>query len=152
MVVIFIAAICLLGAARAAPHDVENDHPHHAATVPALSSTGMPDSANPTIETAVPIKEHGDMAMHGSAGMDGMDMDMAGMDDDSHAHKHNNASVSAPIPPDQMTYWLWPEHRGLLYAHVSLMIVSWGFLLPVGVCPPDLHHFAISTPLPFPFQ
>ena len=43
-----------------------------------------------------------------------------------------NASDSTPIdmPP---TYWTWPEHRGLLYGHISLMVVAWIFILPIGV-------------------
>ena len=66
----------------------------------------------------------------------GMDMDMDNMNDmngmDHHPH-HNAYIIDGPIPPDQMSYWLWPEHRGLLYAHITIMTISWGFLLPVGM-------------------
>jgi hypothetical protein len=147
-VLIFIAAIYLL-AARAAPHDGDDDYGDHhlpAAAVPTAPSNGTPDSGNPKMDYSTTVKEHGDMDMgdFGMGGKEGMDMD--GMDDMGHdhpAHKHNS-SVSAPISPDEMSYWLWPEHRGLLYAHISIMIVSWGFLLPVGKLP--------QTCPSFPFQ
>jgi hypothetical protein len=144
-VVIFIAAIYLL-AARAAPHNGDDDDDddddygdHHlpAAAAPTVPANGTPDSGNPKMDYSATVKEHGDMDM-GDFGMGGKegtdDMDMDGMGHDHPAHKHNS-SVSAPISPDKMSYWLWPEHRGLLYAHVSIMIVSWGFLLPVGKLP-----------------
>jgi hypothetical protein len=139
-VVIFIAAISLL-AARAAPHD-DGDHHLPPAAAPTVPANGTPDSGNPKLDYSTTVEEHGDMdmgdfGMGEKEGMDGADMDgmdMDGMGHDHPAHKHNS-SVSAPISPDQMSYWLWPEHRGLLYAHISIMIVSWGFLLPVGTCP-----------------
>ena len=56
-------------------------------------------------------------------------MDMDGM---THEEHHHNATDDGPIPPEEMSYWLWPEHRGLLYTHILLMVVSWGFLLPIG--------------------
>lgn len=138
-VVIFIAAICL-AAARAAPHgggdDDDDDYndPLPAAPVP---SNGPPGSGNPDIDYTAPVKEHGgmDMDMDTGDGMGGMDMDKG-------AQKGHNSSASAPLAPDQMSYWLWPEHRGLLYTHICLMIVSWGFLLPVGM-------FAHAHPPPF---
>jgi hypothetical protein len=142
-VVIFIAAIYLL-AAQAAPHDGDDDddygdHHHPAAPTPTVPANGTPESGNPKVDYSATVKEHGDMdmgdfGMGGKEGTDGMDMDdgMDGMGHGHPAHKHN---VSAPISPDEMSYWLWPEHRGLLYAHISIMTVSWGFLLPVGKLP-----------------
>ena len=148
-VVIFIAAIFLL-AAWASPHDGDDDDygdDHLPAAAPTVPSNGTPDSGNPKMDYSTTVKEHGDMDKGdfglGSKedGMDGMDMDDMG--DDHPAHNHNS-SVSAPISPEQMSYWLWPEHRGLLYAHISIMIVSWGFLLPVGRLPQSCPR------LPFP--
>jgi hypothetical protein len=141
---IFVAAICLL-AVRGAPHDGydddddDDDDDHHppAAAVPIVPSNGTTDSANPKTDYVAPVKGDGDMDMDGGMGGVGMD----GMDDDSHASEHT--SVAAPISPDQMSYWLWPEHRGLLYAHICIMVISWGFLLPVGIASPQ-------DPPPFP--
>ena len=39
-------------------------------------------------------------------------------------------------PPDDggypPTYFAHPEHRGLIFAHIALMVASWIFMLPVG--------------------
>ena len=56
-----------------------------------------------------------------------MDMDMGMTMSESY-----NVSESNPI--DLLpTYWTWPEHRGLLYGHIILMVLAWVFILPVGV-------------------
>jgi hypothetical protein len=31
------------------------------------------------------------------------------------------------------TYFAYPEHRGVLYAHIGLMVASWIVLLPIGM-------------------
>jgi hypothetical protein len=62
-----------------------------------------------------------------------MDMDMEmDMGDMNHHPAHDHPVVDGPIPPEQMSYWLWPEHRGLLYGHILIMVFSWAFLLPLG--------------------
>lgn len=39
-----------------------------------------------------------------------------------------------PLPEDQYppTYFALAHHRGAIYAHISLMVVAWIFMLPVG--------------------
>ncbi len=61
---------------------------------------------------------HGDenMTMGGGSGMEGM------------------GEAAAPLPEEEYapTYFAHPEHKGVIYAHIIMMIVSWVFLLPVG--------------------
>jgi Domain of unknown function (DUF2427) len=125
---IFIAIIsCVL--AHAVPHGTENeDHddlvaaPQQSDVPSPVPSNGTPASGNPSIAYAPP-KE--DAHTHD----DDMDMGMDGM---THEEHHHNATEERPISPEEMSYWLWPEHRGLLYTHILLMVISWGFLLPIG--------------------
>jgi hypothetical protein len=129
---ILIAAICCV-ASQAAPHgteheDLEVTSPQQSPSIEAVPSNGTPIDANPAIAYIPPTKEE----VHPTNNDDmGMDMGMDDMDMGHDHHPHPPAD-DTPIPPEQMSYWLWPEHRGLLYAHISLMIVSWGFVLPVG--------------------
>lgn len=58
--------------------------------------------------------------------------------EDSTHHDANPGAGSAVIeyPP---TYFAHPEHTGLMYAHIALMIMSWVLLLPVGrLCYPNM--------------
>ena len=138
---LFISAICCL-AAQAVPHGHDHDDkievtaPSTTAAIDTIPTNGSPTAAKPTITYIDPdqnAKEtHSDMDMD-------MDMDMGGMEG-MHEHSHHNHTLpDGPIPPEKMSYWLWPEHRGLLYAHISLMIISWGFLLPVGTLARSLY-------------
>ena len=71
---------------------------------------------------------HGDenMTMGGGSGMEGM------------------GEAAAPLPEEEYapTYFAHPEHKGVIYAHIVTMIVSWVLLLPVGKTPPP------SSPAP----
>jgi hypothetical protein len=58
---------------------------------------------------------------HGDEG-DSMDMDM-GMGAEEPRPDYN------AYPP---TYFTHPEHRGLIYAHIALMVLSWIVILPIG--------------------
>lgn len=49
-----------------------------------------------------------------------MDMDMSAED------SKPDAGSYAP------TYFTHPEHRGLIYAHIGLMVLSWVVFLPIG--------------------
>lgn len=58
---------------------------------------------------------HGD---DGAMDMDNMDM---------------GAEEPKPDPDSYATtYFAYPEHRGVLYAHIGVMVASWIFLLPIG--------------------
>jgi hypothetical protein len=54
--------------------------------------------------------------------------------------------VATPVPADSFVpnYFAHSEHRGLMYAHISLMTLSWMFVLPVG----KLHNHAVASQLP----
>lgn len=63
---------------------------------------------------------------HGDEGADmDMDMDMGGGMD---------MSADQPLPDDQYppTYFSHSEHRGVLLAHIGLMILGWVVMLPLG--------------------
>lgn len=68
------------------------------------------------------VLAHGDE--HAGAGMD---MDMGGEMDMSAEAPQSDPESYAP------TYFTHPEHRGLIYAHVALMVISWVVFLPIGV-------------------
>lgn len=66
----------------------------------------------------------------------------------ANSNSHNAARVadmdmSMPEPAapvaDEITYdpnyMTHPEHRGLMYAHIGLMVLAWVFILPVGKFP-----------------
>jgi len=56
---------------------------------------------------------------------DGMDMAMG--DESMSAAEHH--VENSGYPP---TYFSHPEHRGLIYTHIALMVLSWVIVLPVG--------------------
>jgi hypothetical protein len=131
---LLISAICCL-AAQAVPHghhhdkEIEVTSPTTTPAIDSVPSNGTPAAAKPTI--AYIPHDHDVKETHSGMDMD-MDMDMDDMEG-MHEHGHHNHTLpDGPIPPELMSYWLWPEHRGLLYAHISLMVISWAFLLPVG--------------------
>jgi Domain of unknown function (DUF2427) len=134
---LFIAVLCCI-AAQAAPHGHEHDDADtvevsssdQTGSLEAVPSNGTPANANPTI-AYIPAKEENSHAMDTDMDMDMGMGDMGGME---HSNHHNHSIVEGPIPPEMMSYWLWPEHRGLLYAHIIIMTISWGFVLPVGTC------------------
>jgi hypothetical protein len=130
-ILIFVAAICCV-ASHAAPHGTEHEDSElpsqQTPSIEAVPSNGTPVDANSAIAYLPPKEE-----VHPAPTDDiGMDMGMDDMEMSHEEHSHPSAD-DTPISLEQMSYWLWPEHRGLLYAHVSLMIVSWGFLLPAGI-------------------
>ena len=131
-ILIFVAAVCCV-ASHAAPHGTEHEDgelptPQQTPSIEAVPSNGTPVDANPAIAYLPPKEE----VNPGQTDDMGMDMGMDNMEMGHGEHPHPSAD-DTPISPEHMSYWLWPEHRGLLYAHISLMIVSWGFLLPVGI-------------------
>ena len=128
---IFLAIIYFL-LVHAVPHGTEiEDHddlavaPQPSDVLSPVPSSSTPPLGNPSI-AYVPPKED----PHHSHD-DDMDMDM-GINGMTHEEHHHNATEEGPISPEKMSYWLWPEHRGLLYTHILLMVISWGFLLPIG--------------------
>ncbi|KAL1997696.1 hypothetical protein VTN02DRAFT_1033 [Thermoascus thermophilus] len=61
---------------------------------------------------------------------DGMDMNM---DQD---HGHGDAPADAPKDtgdPADLSYFAYGQHSGMILAHIILMVLSWCFILPVGV-------------------
>src|SRR5579859_7186309 len=155
-ILIFIAIICCVLTA-AAPHGTEiEDHqelgvaPTHTDVSTPVPSNGTPISGNPSIAYAQPKP---DEHHHHNDDM-GMNMGLDGMG--GHKEHHHNATDDGPIPPEQMSYWLWPEHRGLLYTHILLMVISWGFLLPIGMRSLlrllifRSHAWSSTIPLPYP--
>lgn len=67
---------------------------------------------------------------------DDMDMDGAGHNGGDHADRPQD-----DYPP---TYFSHLDHAGLMYSHISLMVVAWVFVLPVGTSSSN------SFPLPNP--
>jgi hypothetical protein len=126
-VLIFTAICCF--AAQVVSHGVEYDEVDVAPPIP---SNGAP-AANPTTAYTPPKGDGKNKHLH-DHDTDTEMSDMGDMGTMDH-HHHNHTIVDGPIPPEKMSYWLWPEHRGLLYAHIALMTISWGFVLPVGMCP-----------------
>ena len=124
---LFIAAIfCIATQASPTPHN-DHDHDHHRPTI----TTSTPNLITPDVSPATvnpsitPSIQHSHNQGHGA----GMDMDM---DNDVQAGRKNHTVVNGPVPPEEMSYWLWPEHKALLYAHSIVMVLAWGFVLPVG--------------------
>lgn len=68
------------------------------------------------------VLAHGDE--HAAAGAD-MEMDM---DMDMSAEDSSKPDAGSYAP----TYFTHPEHRGLIYAHIGLMVLSWVVILPLG--------------------
>jgi hypothetical protein len=58
-------------------------------------------------------------------GIDNMDMDMSGGPEEAQPK-------SDSYPP---TYFAHPEHRGVIHAHIGLMVFAWVVVLPVGKLP-----------------
>jgi Domain of unknown function (DUF2427) len=136
---VIAAAICCVVTHTAAHKHHDAESPEHSDLVasPATSlpaTNTLPVSSNigsvtadPTVAYIPPNNAHGQGHHHddNDADMD-MHMDMEGFG-------HNHTVVDGgPLPPDEMSYWLWPEHRGLLYTHIALVVIAWGFVLPVG--------------------
>lgn len=68
---------------------------------------------------------------HGDDHEGGMDMDM-GM---SMAGSEANADAPPEIGPEpegMSTYFAFPEHKTVIYAHIALMMLGWVFVLPLG--------------------
>jgi hypothetical protein len=142
---LLLAAICCT-ASLALPQQNERDHepsdgsisqhmgvtPTDHAVPEAVPSNGTPVVPDPSIAYAprpgVPSHDE-DMDMD-TGDMDNMDdMDMDGI---NHEGTESGPRPQITVSPEDMSYWLWLEHRGLLYTHIALMIIAWGFVLPVG--------------------
>lgn len=96
---------------------------------------------------AAVVIAHGDEdAAAAPATNPGMGMNMAGSMD---MGGHNDASTSSSVTVsgkqmlpgysehdqglyDMPSYWGHPEHRGLIYAHIILMLLAWLIVLPTG--------------------
>lgn len=50
-------------------------------------------------------------------------------------------SLDVEYPP---TYFAHPEHRGLLVAHIALMVLAWVVVLPLGMTPDELGDVQVS--------
>ena len=118
-------------AAYAVSHSVEHDE-FDDTQPPGFEPDGTPATVNSTISNTSPKDEHAPKNGHHHHHSD-PEMEMGEMGRMNHSHHHNHTIVHAPISPEEMSYWLWPEHQGLFYAHISIMIVSWGFVLPAGM-------------------
>jgi hypothetical protein len=123
---LIILAVCCL-TSQAIPHGVDHEDVDNTSPSPSIHAVSTSAEANPT-NTYVPPKDNVTENHHPDMDM-GMDMDGMG---EMEPNKTHHSIQDGPIPPEQMSYWLWPEHRGLLYTHIILMTVSWGFLLPLG--------------------
>lgn len=58
-----------------------------------------------------------------------------GSDDAANTSHSDHASMSMPNMepmPDIPSYFSHPEHSGLMYAHIVLMVISWVILMPLG--------------------
>lgn len=61
--------------------------------------------------------------------------------DDSHSSMPSMTNMDGMTMEDQQpanityppTYFAHPEHSGLIYGHIALMIIAWVFFLPVGM-------------------
>ena len=143
---LFLILMIFYVASQAIPHGAEHEKTHDDVDVSSpneLSAPPVPTNetsadANATTAHSSPDDEGRKVHSGSHTDMDMDDMDgMGGMGHSGHPHP---PIVDGSISPEEMSYWLWPEHRGLLYAHVIIMVISWGFLLPVGTFP-----FALNT-------
>lgn len=132
---IFLATISCLASQAIAQQVDDQASPHNdpSTDIDTVPTNGTPAAADPTVVYVSPTPPATAEHAHEEPSMDmgmgiGMGMDMG----DMNAAPHNHSVVDGPIPPEQMSYWLWPEHRALLYTHAIIMTLAWGFLLPVG--------------------
>ena len=49
-------------------------------------------------------------------------------------HETEHPGLDKPDDDSQYppTYFSYPEHVGMIYAHIALMTLAWAFILPVG--------------------
>ena len=74
---------------------------------------------------AVPLAlAHGDES--DESGMSGTGAKMAHLTSASLVAAWNSSKV------EQQSYFTYPNHGGLMLAHIGLMIVAWFFVLPIG--------------------
>ena len=84
------------------------------------------------LAVAPAVLAHGD-----DEGMD-MDMDMnmessgGGMSTVEPMPQASNSTINGTGTVYKPTYFAHPEHAGLMYAHILLMILAWVFALPAG--------------------
>jgi hypothetical protein len=69
------------------------------------------------------VLAHGDEGMNMGGGDMGGPVDMGAQQPDNDAQEY---------PPN---YFSHPEHRGVLVAHIALMVLGWVFVLPLGEFP-----------------
>lgn len=131
--ILYIAAICCILGSQATPypHDDDESPASGSRELHNVPSVGSPVISDPAI-AYIPPKDGVADTHHDDMDMD-MGMDMGGIEGEK--HHHANETEDGSIPPEQMSYWLWPEHRGLLYTHVICMIIAWAFILPIGIYP-----------------
>lgn len=73
-----------------------------------------------SVANAVPHGDH-----------DTMDM---GMDQDAQSEAHAGNDDGGP-----MSYFAYGKHSGAIVAHISLMVLAWCFILPIGEISPRLY-------------
>ena len=148
---LLLAAIAAL-AVHAVPHGHEHGHEHIGVTSPDHPSSTEASPSNVTQENARPTISYITPADDKKGSHSDMHTNMGGMGHST----HGGPVVDGPIPPEKMSYWLWPEHRGFLYAHIIIMTLSWGFILPLGAFIPCLaltgrgHAWSGAICLPYP--
>lgn len=59
--------------------------------------------------------------------------DGGGHDGDDHMDMGMDAGMDKPQDDYPPTYFAHPDHAGLMYGHIGLMVVAWVFILPVGM-------------------
>jgi len=133
LLIVLAAISCLASQAIAQQVDDQaSPHSNTSTDIDAVPTNGTPAAADPSVVYVPPTPPAPVEHAHNEPSM-GMGMDM-GMDmGDMNAAPHDHSVVDGPIPPEEMSYWLWPEHRALLYTHAIIMTLAWGFLLPVGM-------------------
>lgn len=55
-----------------------------------------------------------------------------GDESSGHENGHDGGNVTIEEKEYQPTYFSHPDHAGVMYAHIILMVVSWVFILPIG--------------------
>jgi hypothetical protein len=53
--------------------------------------------------------------------------------DDGHGHNGSSDHMDEPQDDYPPSYFSHPDHAGLMYGHISVMVIAWVFVLPVGM-------------------
>lgn len=50
----------------------------------------------------------------------------------SHGHEMENMPAFNSTGDEPMSYWDFPDNKGLLYTHIAFMVLAFWILMPIG--------------------